>query len=496
MVKLSELICDIDVVKVLGPSDVDVAGLAYRAQDAHAGYCFVALVGSKSDGHAFARDAIRAGASVVVSQKALDIGGDATNVVVKDSRIALGRISARFFGDPSAKLALIGITGTNGKTTTTYVLESILRNAGMHPGVIGTVEYRYNGRSFPAPHTTPQSLDLQGLLADMHKGGCDSCAMEVSSHALDQHRVAGARYDVGVFMNLTPEHLDYHEDMQAYFDAKALLFECVLAEGGKTGATAVINIDDPYGAKLVTRSRVPVLRFGLGDEAEVRGSGIETGLEGLRMRIDTPQGAIRIHSKLRGGFNAQNILAAVAAACAAGIGLDAIKNGIEALHSVPGRFEAVDNDRGVLALVDYAHKPDALTKVLSFAKGLSGAGRLIVVFGCGGDRDRHKRPLMGKAAGSIADIVLVTSDNPRTEKPEAIIEEILPGVKACMSPLSDDAGYEVISDRKSAIERAVSLSQPGDVIVVAGKGHEDYQIVGTRKIHFDDREVLTQAFEG
>jgi UDP-N-acetylmuramoyl-L-alanyl-D-glutamate--2,6-diaminopimelate ligase len=473
-----------------------VSDIVYRAQDARAGSCFVALKGVHNDGHAFVREAMRLGAAVVVSQMPMDIGGDATNVVVRNSRVVLGRMAARLYGDPSAAMTLIGVTGTNGKTTTTYVIESILRCAGMKPGVIGTVEYRYNDRTLPAPHTTPQSLDLQRLLANMREDGCDSCAMEVSSHALDQDRVAGVRYDVGVFTNLTPEHLDYHDGMDAYFNAKALLFERVLKEGGKRGATAVINIDDPYGAMLLARSAVPVMSFALDAAADVKGSEVVAGADGLALRIATPRGSIVVSSKLRGGFNAQNILAAAAAACAAGISLESIRTGIEALERVPGRFEAVDNERGVLALVDYSHKPDALTKALAFARALAKGSKLIAVFGCGGDRDRQKRPLMGRAAGTVADIVIVTSDNPRTESPESIIEEILPGVVDCMSPFEGDGGYEVIVDRRNAIARAVSLARAGDVIVVAGKGHEDYQILGTEKIHFDDREVLADMLKG
>lgn len=493
---LSELIDGIGAKEIAGPSDVEVSDISYSTDGVCPGSLFVAMRGTRTDGHDFAKEAVSRGASAVVSETRLDLGGDATNVVVPDSRIALGIMAARACGDPTSKMKLFGVTGTNGKTTTTYLIESILRSAGFNPGVIGTVEYRFGGVSLPAPHTTPLALDLQRLLARMRDEGCDSCAIEVSSHALDQERVVGSRFDVGIFTNLTPEHLDYHDDMDDYFRAKAILFERLLRDGGKEGASAVINADDPYGRNLVERARVPVMTFGTESSADVRGLDIRSDIGGIWMRVETPKGSVEIASKLRGGFNAQNILAAMAGAVSAGIDLNSVKAGVEALACVPGRFEAVENERGVLALVDYSHTPDALAKALEHATELKGCGRLIAVFGCGGDRDRQKRPFMGAAAARIADIAIVTSDNPRTEDPGSIIEQILPGVRAHMEEASGGDGYEVIADRRSAISRAVEISMPGDVIVVAGKGHEDYQILGKERIHFDDREELAKAFGG
>lgn len=493
---LSELIDGIVVKEILGPSDIDVSDISYSTDEVRPGSLFVAMRGSRADGHDFARDAVRRGALAVVSERRLDLGGDATNVVVPDSRVAIGAMAARACGDPTSGMKLFGVTGTNGKTTTTYLIESILRSAGLNPGVIGTVEYRFGGMSLPAPHTTPFALDLQRLLARMRNEGCDSCAMEVSSHALDQERVAGSRFDVGIFTNLTPEHLDYHEDMDEYFEAKAILFERLLREGGKEGASAVINVDDPYGRDLVGRAGVPVMTFGTSEDADVRGSDIKSDISGITMRVDTPKGPIEIASKLRGSFNAQNMLAAIAGAISASIDTDSIKAGVESLYCVPGRFEAVENARGVLALVDYSHTPDALAKALEHAGELKGSGRLIVVFGCGGDRDRAKRPLMGAVVARLADMAIVTSDNPRTEEPGSIIEQILPGVREHMEEAKGGDGYEVMADRRSAIARSVEIASPGDVIVVAGKGHEDYQILGTKKIHFDDREELAKAFGG
>ncbi len=494
--KLSELIAGMEARIAAGDAGVRVRALSYDAEAAGPGSCFFALRGSSRDGHDFAARAAERGAVAVVSERPLPLPQGVVGAVVSDSRRALGIASARFCGDPSEQMALVGVTGTSGKTTTTYLLESIFLAAGRSPGVIGTVEYRFAGETMPAPHTTPQSLDLQMLLRRMRDAGCDCCAMEVSSHALTQERVAGCRFDAAIFTNLTPEHLDYHGDMESYFAAKAILFERALEEGGKPKATAVINADDPYGAQLMRRSSAPVVRFGMERPAEVRGSALSLrDGGGIRMTVETPAGCFKMRSPLCGRFNAQNMLAAAAAAFAMGIGTGAIREGLEALSVVPGRFEAVENGRGVLALVDYAHKPDALEKALDNAREIAKAhgGRLIAVFGCGGDRDRAKRPLMGRTAGEIADVVVVTSDNPRTEDPEAIIGEILPGVRAAKRVIEGEAAVEVIADRERAIARAAEIAREGDVLIVAGKGHEDYQIVGKERRHFDDREVLAKV---
>ncbi|MFH1830276.1 MAG: UDP-N-acetylmuramoyl-L-alanyl-D-glutamate--2,6-diaminopimelate ligase [Pseudomonadota bacterium] len=491
---LSDLIKEIEVKELHGPSKIDVRSLAYDASQAGPGSCFVAIKGTRSDGHDFALHAVHAGATVVVSEKPILLKDGVTNVLVEDSRRALGIMSSHMFCDPSRDMKLVGVTGTNGKTTTTYLIESIFKAAGLNPGVIGTVEYRYNSTVLPAPHTTPQSLDLHKLLAQMQSAGCDSCAMEVSSHALSQQRVAGTSFDAAVFTNLTPEHLDYHDDMDHYFEAKAILFEKLLSEGGKSEACAIINIDDPYGRDLMKRCKVPIYSFGMERTADVTCQDLTFDTSGICMNVATPAGSFPCRTKLCGRFNAQNVLAAVAASLSMGFDLESIKNGVERVNVVPGRFEPVSNKKGVLALVDYSHTPDALEKALTHAKELleNSSGRLIAVFGCGGDRDRKKRPLMGKVAATTADIVIVTSDNPRTEDPESIIHEILPGIIKNMKPLLDRKGYEIIIDRREAIAYAASIAQEGDVLVVAGKGHEDYQILGTKKVHFDDREVLSE----
>lgn len=492
--KLSELIRGIEGCTVHGGADVDITDLTPQASRVASGSCFVAIKGEKADGHEHVPEALARGAIAVVSERPVGIGAGVANVVVPDSRRALALMSAPFFGDPSRTLTLVGVTGTNGKTTTTYLLEAILARAGRTPGVIGTVEYRFGGVARPAPHTTPESCDLQRLLAEMRERGVDACAMEVSSHALTQRRVTGCHFDAAVFTNLTPEHLDYHPDMEAYFEAKALLFEEVLAASGKRGAFAAINGDDPYGIGLARRCPVPVVRYGLGATATIRGTDLAFDAAGLAMRIEGAGESFPCRSRLCGRFNAMNILGAVAVASRLGISNDVVAAAIEGVEVVPGRFELIENDRGVLALVDYAHTPDALQNVLAHARELA-PGRLIVVFGCGGDRDRTKRPAMGRAAGELADVVIVTSDNPRTEDPEAIIVEILPGVRGATPRASRARHDEVIADRAQAIARAVELAERGDVIVVAGKGHERFQIVGTARRPFDDREVLRNVLQ-
>lgn len=492
--KLKELLQDVKVIDLRGDTDIEISSLAYDTGFVAQGACFFAIKGTKKDGIEFAKDAVARGAKAVVSERPANLSSETVNVIVKDSRYALGKMAARMYGNPSHSMTLVGVTGTNGKTTTTYLLESIFTAAGKKNGVIGTVEYRFAKERIVAPHTTPQSLDLQSLLAQMKKAGCVACAMEVSSHALSQGRVTGCSFDVGVFTNLTPEHLDYHNGMEDYFSAKAILFEKLLKDGGKPSACAVINADDKYGMELKKRCPVPVMLYGLKNKAEVTASDLKCEASGLQMKVDTPKGSFACRSSLCGNFNAQNILAATAAAISLNIPLEKISEGILRVKSVPGRFEAVKNSRGILALVDYAHTPDALRNTLMHAKELvnGGGGRLITVFGCGGDRDRKKRPVMGSAAALLADIVIVTSDNPRSEKPEEIIAEILPGIAGHAKKFNGKTGYEVIASRRDAIARAVSLAQSGDVLVVAGKGHENYQIIGDKRTHFDDREVLEE----
>lgn len=481
--KLKKLLNALKEVRVIGDVGFEVKDIAYHAAKVKPGSCFIAVQGHSADGHDFISEAVRRGAIMVVSERPVEVPSTVTNVVVHDARDALARLSSAYFSDPSLNMKLVGVTGTNGKTTITYMLEAIFARAGFAPGVIGTVEYRYGKVKRKADHTTPESYELQKLLSEMVGEGVNACAMEVSSHALDMGRVVGCHFDGAVFTNLSAEHLDYHGEMEAYFASKAMLFEKRLVTSQKGNVFAVINADDPYGRRLIGSVHVPVWRYGLCEEAEVTCSGMTCDEQGLDIDIHTPRGQAKLHSSLMGRFNALNILGATAAGLALGIDLGAIVEAIETVKRVPGRLENIPNERDILAFVDYAHTPDALKNVLLQTRELA-KGRLIVVFGCGGDRDRAKRPLMGEVVAEAADIVVVTSDNPRTEDPEAIIKMILPGIEG------KGKGYEVITDRRKAIARAVEVAEPGDVILVAGKGHEDYQIVGTKKKHFDDREVL------
>ncbi len=496
--KLSDALKFLEGARVIGESGVDIAAIAYHTGQVVPGSCFVAIRGTTSDGHAYVDEALRRGAQVVVTERpVVELPFGVTNIVVRDTRDALARLSAAHFNNPSLGMKLVGVTGTSGKTTITYLLEEIFCAAGWSPGVIGTVEYRYAGTRHTASHTTPESYELQKLLRAMADRSVTACAMEVSSHALDMERVVACHFDGAIFTNLTPEHLDYHKDMDAYYTSKARLFLERLVASVKEKPFAVVNTDDAYGRLLAASITVPLVSYGLTPGALVTTTMFTCDAEGLAMRVRTPRGDVNIRSELVGRFNALNILAAVAAGISLDIDLATIAQAVARVTRIPGRVDRVPNEKGVLAFVDYAHKPDALVSVLSYAKELA-KGRLIVVFGCGGDRDRVKRPLMGEAVARFADIAVVTSDNPRTEDPDAIIEMILPGLEQGGMHRGTGAGsahYEVIADRRAAIARAAELSRAGDVLVVAGKGHEDYQIVGTEKRHFDDREVLVEVLK-
>ena len=392
--------------------------------------------------------------------------------------------AANFFGRPANAMTLLGVTGTNGKTTTTYLLESILAAAGEKPGVVGTVSYRFAGKEIPAPNTTPESTALQELLAQMKQAGTTSVAMEVSSHALAQERVFGLSFSSAAFTNLTRDHLDYHGDMESYFAAKRRLFFDLLA------GPATVNADDAFGQRLLDElGREGRTAWGFsatGRAAELFVKGAQTSIEGMKGTLVTPGGERPFTTRLVGAHNLENILTATGLALGASFDLAAVVRGIEALANVPGRLERVSG-KGVHVFVDYAHSDDALSRALAALRPLT-EGKLIAVFGCGGDRDKGKRPMMGEAAGKGSDLAIVTSDNPRTEDPKAIIEAILPGLAKAGAK-----GFKVEPDRRKAIELATSLAKPGDVVLLAGKGHEDYQIVGTVKHHFDDREEARRA---
>jgi UDP-N-acetylmuramoyl-L-alanyl-D-glutamate--2,6-diaminopimelate ligase len=478
---------------VLGVPPAHVTGVAYDSRKVAAGALFVAIPGFKQDGRRFAADALGRGAAVVVAEGGDPLpGSPAARILVPSCREALARLADAYHGHPSRRLTVVGITGTNGKTTTSLLVEALLGAGGRPTGVIGTIQYRVGAQVEEASQTTPEALELHGLLARMVEAGVGGAAMEVSSHALALSRVEGIEFDVAVFTNLTQDHLDFHKTLEAYRDAKARLFG-LLAGGHKPRRAAVVNVDDPAGAAMVRAASaapgVRILTFGLRAPALLRPRRWESGMGGIRLEIAWPEGAIEIASSLVGEHNVMNLLGA------AGVGLTLqmeprqIGQILSGVATVPGRFERVEAGQPFLVVVDYAHTPDALENVLTTArKLLEPGGRLGVVFGCGGDRDRGKRPIMGGIATRLADRAWVTSDNPRSERPEAILAEIETGI-----PAAPAGRHESIADRRRAIQGAVGWARAGDVVVIAGKGHETYQIVGSEVLPFDDREVARTA---
>ena len=505
--KLSELIRDIDIIKIHGDTSVDVTGIYYDSRKVSQGGLFVAIPGLKHDGHGFIPEVYKRGAIAVVGEKRKEnlpdnVPSNLTYIQVKRSRRALAQLATAFYGHPSRNLVLVGITGTNGKTTTSFLLESIFRAWNKRAGVIGTINYRYAGIKEKAPVTTPESLDLQELFARMLKHGVSHVVMEVSSHALDLDRVYGCDFDAAVFTNLSQDHLDYHENLDTYFKCKLKLFCEHLAESQVQQPIAVVNIDDKYGQHIPNEPFYRMITYSLERGADIYP--VEWKVDGLGINavLDTPSGKMEIRSPLLGRLNLYNIMAAVGTSVGLAVPTEAIRKGLANISRVSGRLENVPNDLGISVIVDYAHTPDAMEKALECVKEFC-EGRLIVVFGCGGDRDRTKRPLMGEVAARYGDIVIVTSDNPRSEDPMRIIEDIrvgverggchfLSGIEEIKAGLS---GYVVEPDRKKAIWFAIELAEKGDLVFIGGKGHEDYQILGDRIIHFDDREEALKAIE-
>jgi UDP-N-acetylmuramoyl-L-alanyl-D-glutamate--2,6-diaminopimelate ligase len=480
--------------------DREVSSVVQDSRAAGPGSLFVAVRGFHSDGHRFVSQALARGAVAVVAEEgaAIDAPANAPVIRVRDSRKALAKLAARFYDYPSTKLRVVGITGTKGKTTTSYLVRSIIEAAGRRTGLIGTIDYRIGDRVVPAPNTTPESIDLQALLAAMVEQGVAYCVMEVSSHALALGRTDECVFEAAAFTNLAPEHLDFHDSLDEYFQAKLKLFA-----GLGTDKTAVVNRDDVRYGELLRGTRAKVITYSAADDADVRVAGmLGHDNRGLRFTAVTPVGEIKIDSRLVGSYNVQNILAAAGLGVALGCTRDAIAEGIRNMHAVPGRMEAVDEGQPFGVIVDYAHTEESLAAVLRAVED-TGSGRIITLFGCGGDRDRSKRPRMGAAALAGSDLVLVTSDNPRTEDPLAIIAEIEAGMRETGVRVKDlgelgreSAGkkpYLVIPDRAEAISTAIDAARAGDVVVLAGKGHEDYQIVGDKKHHFDDREEARKA---
>ena len=473
--QLDALIRALGPGEVVGAAPVEVADLAYDTRRVVPGSLFFCVRGQRVDGHALAADAVERGACALVVEEALD--QTVPQLLVPDSRAAMAVAADVFFGEPTAALEVAGVTGTNGKTTTAFLLRSLLEAAGRSAGLVGTVEWVVGGERRTAPFTTPEAIDLQRLFAEMRDAGDTGVALEASSHGAALHRLDRVRFDALAFTNLTQDHLDLHGTMEEYFQAKRRLF--VSAQP----PPAAVNVGDPWGRRLVEElgrsHRAPLVTFGLEAPAEVRPEGLEVSADGSRFRA----AGIELETRLRGLFNVENVLAAVAVGLLLDLDEDAIAQGIAAVDDVPGRFEPVDEGQPFSVLVDYAHTPDSLETVLRSARGIA-ERRVLVVFGAGGDRDRGKRPLMGKVAAELADVAIVTSDNPRSEDPLAIIEDVLQG---------SGVDVEIDPDRRSAIQRAIVLAEAGDVVVIAGKGHEAGQEAGGVVQPFDDREVAREA---
>ena len=478
---------------VRGNGGVEISELAYDSRAVGPGTLFFCVIGGTSDGHEFAPQAVEDGAAALVVERELDL--EVPQVMVPDVRAAMAPVAAAFFGDPTSELDVVGVTGTNGKTTTAFLVQELLEAAGRQCGLLGTVKRIVGGAEEEVERTTPEAIDLQRTFARMLEAGDRACAMEVSSHALHQHRADSIHFDVKVFTNLTQDHLDYHGDMDTYFEAKRLLFA---AESGAPslvveGGVSVINVDDPYGKRLAEEladndPEALVTYSAAGADASLSAREVEFDAAGSRFSCVTPDGAYGVRTRLPGEFNVANALAALGAAAAVGIETQAAVDALADAAPVPGRFEPIDEGQPFGVLVDYAHTPDSLENVLRAARSIT-EGRLISVFGCGGDRDRAKRPLMGRAGAELSDVAVVTSDNPRSEDPDAIIEEILAGIEGADS----DESVLVESDRRAAIALALERADESDTVVIAGKGHEQGQeFEDGRKIPFDDRDVARE----
>lgn len=475
---LCEILEDIPYIDVEGDLDVDIDEIYYDSRQVTPNSLFFCIEGFKFDGHNFAVDAVNRGARVLVVEKDVPVVGNVTKIFVEDSRLAMALMSANFFGKPANEMHMIGVTGTNGKTTITYLMKSILEKAGLKVGLIGTITNMIGNRIISSERTTPESLDLQQLLAHMRTEGVDVVVMEVSSHSLSLKRVAGCNFDIGIFTNLSQEHLDFHGTMENYRTAKAELF--------RYSRVSIINVDDEHGKIIAQNIDGNVISYGISNgDCRVYARDIDITHRGVSFSMHLPSDKLRIDLNIPGIFSVYNALAAGAAAYVLDIDVEPIKAGLEGIYGVPGRFELLDTDTDYSVIIDYAHTPDGLENILETAKSIT-ENRLITLFGCGGDRDKDKRSIMGEVAGKYSDICIITSDNPRTESPMSIIDDIIPGVKKTECP------YVIIEDRRKAIGFALNEAKKGDVIILAGKGHENYQILKDRTIHFDERKVVAE----
>ena len=504
----AELIAPLEVLETQGDLDTEIRDVTDDSRQIKKGSLFVAVKGTQFDGHAYTEQAWRNGAVGVVMEKTegqedpqMELkglrgyrqqGNPMKPVVwVRNTRHALGLLASQFHRNPSRHLTMIGVTGTNGKTTVTFLAKVLLEQAGRKPGLLGTVGYFIGPQSYAAMHTTPGAVELQNLLGNMVEAGVDTALLEVSSHALALDRLAGCEFDVVVFTNLSRDHLDFHSDMEEYFQAKLRLFTDMVDGQQKSGPKrAIVNLDDERGAQIIQRSSIPVWTYGIQSDADIRAFDIQLSMRGTTLKVRTPQGHLDIRSSLVGEHNVYNMLAAIGVGLQFGMTSSAIESALQSMGNVPGRFEQVDDGQDYSVVVDYAHTEDALLRLLAAAHSVK-KGRIITVFGCGGDRDSGKRPKMGQAAVQHSDLVFLTSDNPRTEDPLNILHDIEAGILDL--PSEARCEYQVIPDRGEAIQRAIRAARPDDLVLIAGKGHEDYQLVGTRRLNFDDRQIAREA---
>jgi UDP-N-acetylmuramoyl-L-alanyl-D-glutamate--2,6-diaminopimelate ligase len=483
--KLKDLLKGVAFLNLHGNEKEEIQGIAYSSKNVKNGFLFAALKGAKENGFDFIEEALARGAAAILSERPRPDNIEKIWIQVSEARQALALASANFYSHPSDKMKVIGITGTKGKTTVTYLLESIIKKSNFHPAVIGTISYRWPNNTISAERTTPEAPDLQRMLSEMASERVTHCMIEVSSHALDLKRVLGIGFDIAVFTNLSGEHLDYHHSLESYFEAKKKLFFL-----NHKKRTAVVNLDDSWGKKLIAELRnEELLTYGLEPSAQVSGENFKFSQKGIELSVRYPEGKLTVFSALLGMPNVYNILASISTALALNIPPASIKKGISSLQGVPGRFERVENPFGFNIFVDYAHTDNALRNLLETVRGLS-PKRIFLVFGAGGDRDKTKRPRMGEVAAELADMSILTSDNPRSEDPLAIISGIEKGIKK-----TGNKNYKILTDRKEAIEYALSLLEKGDYLVVAGKGHENYQIFKDKTIPFDDAEVIRKILK-
>ena len=488
----------IDVVSQQGDLNVEVVDVTDDSRRVTPGTLFVAVKGTQVDGHEFIGQACAQGAvGVMVESSCRESGltrveGKVPAIIeVEDTRAALGQVASSFWREPSRSLTMIGVTGTNGKTTVTHLITGLLEASARKVGLLGTIGYFVGSEHFAASHTTPGPVALQSFLGKMVRAGMDTAVMEVSSHALAMDRVAGCEFDIVVFTNLTQDHLDFHQTMEAYFQAKLRLFQQYVSAKSKTSPKrAIVNTDDEWGKQILQQSLAPTWSYSIHGSADLQATDLSLSIDGTTFTALTPIGPIPIRTSLVGEHNVYNILAAIGVGVECGLSAEIVQKGISECGAVPGRFELVNEGQDFAVVVDYAHTEDALARLLAAAQELK-KGRIITVFGCGGDRDRGKRPKMGQVAAKHSDCVFVTSDNPRTEDPSSIIRDIELGILDL--PESQRTSYRLISDRREAIHAAIQEAAPQDMVLIAGKGHEDYQIIGSERRHFDDREVAREA---